>query len=1179
MARGNPPETVADMATAAVDAGAGGTVLRGPGAGLAVAVAYVVAGKLSLLLALPPGYASAVFPPAGIAIAAVLAGGVAFLPWVFAGSLVLNLWVGAGVPGGLTLASAVSAAAIALASAGQAEVARRSLRRWVGISLALDSPRDVMLFILLLPAACLVSATFSVPMLVGLGIIPAAAAPGSWLSWWVGDTLGAILFVPVALAFLGEPAPLWRSRRLTVALPLALAFTLSVLIFVRNSAWEEQESLKDFRAASLDLAKQLQMRFEEQELVLEHLDAFLTREVGREVTPLEFRQFARRVLDRFPMIQAIEWAPLVPAARRAAFEARHRLDHPGFVILERDAAGNLAKAAPREDYLPITLVEPLEPNRGVLGFDLLSTQNRAGIARRVLAGGATLATPPLTLVQERGAQAGILLMDRVRSGPNAPGIVLTALRMGDFLQPLLADHQDRLDVRLLDAATGQPLHVSARPPDATRAVERTLAYGQRAIVLQVAPSAAYLREHQGWQSVAMLAVTLFGSGMLGAFLLLVTGHASRVGSLVRERTRDLEREMAKTRALLQAATDGIHIVDLAGNIVECNQAFAAMLGYRREELLGEHMRLIARDGMPEAVRREVEAPSGESKPFTFEARHWRKDGTPREVEVSALRLELDGEPLLLASARDITDRNAATAQLRKLSLAVEQSPASVIVTDPGGTIEYVNEATCRESGYTREELIGRNPRVFKSGYTTDEEYAQLWQTLLAGRSWRGVLRNRRKDGSYAWDSAQISPVVDESGRITHFIGIRENVTERRAMEDRLRANESALRKAVVEAEAANQAKSAFLANMSHEIRTPMNAIIGMAHLIRHGGLSAEQADRLGKLEASAKHLLGILNAVLDLSKVEAGKLVLEERPVRVGAIVANAVSMLAESARAKGLELASRVEAFPRGLVGDETRLQQALLNYANNAIKFTRAGGVTLRALLVAEGADDVLVRFEVADTGIGIAPEVVARLFTNFEQADASTTRVHGGTGLGLAITRKLARLMGGDAGVESVPGKGSTFWFTARLRKQASPPASEPARDASRSAATALRERFGGARILVAEDNDINREVAMAILGDVGLEVDFAEDGLVAVRKAAERDYRVILMDMQMPNLDGVSAARRIAETDGGRTPIIAMTANAFAEDRAKCLAAGMVDFLAKPVDPEALYEVILKWLERR
>ncbi|MGC4079793.1 MAG: ATP-binding protein [Rubrivivax sp.] len=430
---------------------------------------------------------------------------------------------------------------------------------------------------------------------------------------------------------------------------------------------------------------------------------------------------------------------------------------------------------------------------------------------------------------------------------------------------------------------------------------------------------------------------------------------------------------------------------------------------------------------------------------------------------------------------------------------------------------------------------------------------------------------RRTDGSTFWDGI----ALDVSDRLLAQQALAEH---RQQLEETVERRTRQLAEASQRAEAASLAKSAFLANMSHEIRTPLNAMIGMAHLIRREALSARQSDRLSKLEAAARHLLEVLNAVLDLSKIEAGKMTLETLPLRVETTVADVLSMLDERAAAKGLRLSSEVDRMPRDLVGDPTRLQQALLNYANNAVKFTEHGSVTIRARLVEQDDSSALLRFEVEDSGIGIAPEVLPRLFAAFEQADPSTTRRAGGTGLGLAITHRLAELMGGEAGASSQPGRGSTFWFTARLRRDAAA-AVDAVQGAAAEAEQTLRQRHAGARVLLAEDNPVNAEVAQAILEEAGLTVELARDGRDAVAMALAGDYRLVLMDMQMPTLDGLDACRAIRlQRSSAELPVIAMTANAFDEDRQRCQEAGMDDFISKPVDPATLYRLLLRWLAR-
>ena len=662
---------------------------------------------------------------------------------------------------------------------------------------------------------------------------------------------------------------------------------------------------------------------------------------------------------------------------------------------------------------------------------------------------------------------------------------------------------------------------------------------------------------------------------------LLTGRAKAMNAaellnLELAERKKAEHELRFAAAVYNTMDEAVAITDSDNRYVSVNPAFTEITGYAQDEVLAKNPRINSSGLHPSEFYREMRASLGSTGMWHGEISNRRKNG---EIYVAWLSIKRVADEAgiavhYIAVFSDISKRKAVENSLREsreaLHSVIETAMDAVVLTDAYGVITDWNARAEEILGWTKEDACGRDLQNMIAPFRyLDGSPSSLRQFLLLrnGAAQHSLIETTaiHRDGREFPVELTVASIKVKGRRA--FSCFVHDVSARHE-------RDAALRAANLRAEAASRAKGDFLANMSHEIRTPMNSILGMAYLTLKTDLAPKQRDYLEKIHYSGQHLLGIINDILDFSKIEAGKLKIESIDLNLHKIIENVTNMLGGKAAEKGLALDFRIDAdVPVHLRGDPLRLGQVLINYVSNAIKFTENGGITIRVSKASESAGNMLLRFEVQDSGIGINEEGVAHLFQLFQQADTSTTRKFGGTGLGLAISKQLSALMGGEVGVESEIGKGSIFWFTASLKKMlpTSPGNVAPGRQLTleQDAQQAIR----GAKILLVEDNPFNQLVATDLLERVGVAVSIANDGKEAIAILRRQDFDCVLMDMQMPEMDGLEATRHIrADPAIAGTLIIAMTANTRSEDRESCIEAGMDDLLTKPIAPDLLYATL-------
>ncbi|MFZ5774211.1 MAG: response regulator [Thermodesulfobacteriota bacterium] len=1185
-----------------------------------IALFYVALGAAGLSLAIPPGYATPVFPAAGMAIAVTLYSGPRLLSGIWLGSVLLNCLV-AWQNGHLGLMSVMVAALLGIGSTLQTWCARSVVMHWVGHAWRrLEDEHDIIKFLGIAgPLSCLVSATLGISVLFFARIIPPTALFFSWWNWWIGDTIGVLIFTPLTLIFLLRKESPWKERRTIVALPLLVTLCLVAGVYLGVSRQEQRKQQEQIAEYGSRIRQALDYRFIAHQEALAALARLI--EVMPDMNFEHFDSFTHVTLKGNPDIFALSYNHFVPQASRLAFESAmaQKLPVSNFRITERDNEKRLIPAAERQHYVAVGYIAPLEGNRPALGYDINSEPTRRDAIDRAVKSKGVAVTAPIQLVQDQKKRPGVLMLypAYVSSGGTDTliGFAVAVLKLDEMAQIATGTKvPDGIVFRLSDLEAGidhgffyqsdEGLHQPTQP----FLWQQHLAIADRQWTLAVFPTTEYLQQHRSLFSWGVGLAGLLFAMLLQVLLLAMTGRTAVIRQKVDERTEELQQAHDKLRqfaeltmekerfqrSVLESMAEGVVSIDDKGTVISANSAAEAIFSYERKGMVGLHIHNL----MPEECRKHHGRVGGDSAVDhpaeqnimgeISKVQGVRSNGDIFPIEIILSQMQLHGQRTFIAVIRDITER----------------------------------------------------ARVER----------ELWEAKLL-------------------------------------------------------------------AESASRAKSDFLANMSHEVRTPMNAIIGMSHLVAKTQLTPGQRGYINQIHASAQALLGILNDILDFSKIEAGKLAIEKKRFQLSAVIEQVGSVIAIAAESKDIDFFVSVEPrVPKILIGDPLRLGQVLLNLTNNAVKFTESGGITLHVGWdePVTGREQGVFRFAIADTGIGMTEAQIKNLFQPFTQADTSTSRKYGGTGLGLAISKQLVRLMGGgDIGVQSILGKGSTFSFTAAIAHEpeggilfepdpilrggsvliAAPShtvrkmfremletfsikvteASSSTEALSKVEASAqqgdpfqivfldsklsgLRESqtsyrlkqlvpspvvimvcgategnawgndadcslskplyphrvyeiliailsgappsgllptdeysrgkrdlspVAGARVLLVDDHPDNLMVAKGLLAAAGMVVETAESGADAIERViGGSPFDAVFMDIQMPGIDGYEATRQIRQHGAFKDlPIIAMTANAMVGDRELSLKAGMNDHLAKPIDVDELHRKLLKWIAPR
>jgi hypothetical protein len=625
----------------------------------------------------------------------------------------------------------------------------------------------------------------------------------------------------------------------------------------------------------------------------------------------------------------------------------------------------------------------------------------------------------------------------------------------------------------------------------------------------------------------------------------------------------------KYRSLVENSPDAVVIYDIEGKIVFVNDEGVRMVAAKnKDEIMGKPvLQFIHPDSLASITQRMEEVIRDTNASDIVEEKFIDLNGKPIYVEIKAIPTVYEHKDAVQVIIHNITERKRTQEKIKHLSQAVEQSPVTIIITNTAGAIEYVNPKFSETTGYSFDEVVGQNPRILKSAHKSPDEYKQLWQTLTAGNEWHGEFHNVKKDGELYWESASISPILNAQGKTTHYIAIKEDITNRKKVEKQLI-------KAKEKAEESDRLKLAFLANMSHEIRTPMNGILGFTELLKTPNLAGEeQQEYIRIIERSGIRMLNIINDIISISKVESGQVEISLSETNINEQIKYLYTFFKPEAAQKGIHLSINNPLSSKEAVinTDREKVYAILTNLVKNALKFTDSGSIEFG--YVKKGN---LLEFFVKDTGFGISKSHKKIIFERFRQGNETVTRTHEGSGLGLAISKAYVEMLGGEIWVESEKGKGSSFYFTIPFNTKSEPKDTIISKKAV--AEEKKENKIKDLKVLIVEDDSISKLLITIAVKPFSKEILKVSTGFEAVEACRNNpDVDLVMMDINMPEMDGYEATKQIRKFNENLI-IIAQTANGMQSDRDEAIAAGCTDYISKPVNIATLSELIQKYYKK-